>query len=160
MDHLVNINLKINGEDYNLNVKPNTLLLDLIRDEIGLTGTKRGCDTGECGACTVLIDGIAVNSCLLLAAEVDGKSITTIEGLSKDGQLDPLQETFIEEGAVQCGFCTPGMILSAKALLDKNPDPTEEEIKIAIAGNLCRCTGYKKIIQAISSAVIKMRRRK
>jgi len=159
MNQLVDINLKINGEDYKLNVKPNTLLLDLIRDEIGLTGTKRGCDTGECGACTVLIDGIAVNSCLVLAVEVGGKKITTIEGLSNNGKLHPIQETFIEEGAVQCGFCTPGMILSAKALLDKNPTPTEEEIKVAIAGNLCRCTGYKKIIKAISSAAEKMRRR-
>jgi len=159
MNQLVDINLKINGEDYKLNVKPNTLLLDLIRDEIGLTGTKRGCDTGECGACTVLIDGIAVNSCLVLAVEVGGKKITTIEGLSNNGKLHPIQEAFIEEGAVQCGFCTPGMILSAKALLDKNPTPTEEEIKVAIAGNLCRCTGYKKIIKAISSAAEKMRRR-
>ena len=158
MDHL--INLKINGEYYKLNVKPNILLLDLLRYDIGLTGTKRGCDTGECGACTVLIDGVAVNSCLVLAIEVDGKNILTIEGLVKNGKIHPLQEAFIEEGAVQCGFCTPGMLLSAKALLDKNPDPTEEEIKIAIAGNLCRCTGYKKIIQAISSAAIKMRRRK
>jgi len=160
MDRLANINLKINEEDYKLNVKPNTLLLDLIRNEIGLTGTKRGCDTGECGACTVLIDGVAVNSCLVLAIEVDGKNILTIEGLAKNGKIHPLQEAFIEEGAVQCGFCTPGMILSAKALLDKNPTPTEEEIKVAIAGNLCRCTGYKKIIKAISSAAEKMRGRK
>jgi len=159
MNQLVDINLKINGEDYKLKVKPNTLLLDLIRDEIGLTGTKRGCDTGECGACTVLIDGIPVNSCLVLAVEVNSKKITTIEGLSNNGQLHPLQEAFIEEGAVQCGFCTPGMILSAKALLDKNPTPTEQEIKVAIAGNLCRCTGYKKIIKAIISAAEKMRRR-
>jgi len=157
MDRL--INLKINGETYELNVKPNTLLLDLIRDEIGLTGTKRGCDTGECGACTVLIEGKAVNSCLVLAIEADGKNILTIEGLAKNGKVHPIQEGFIEEGAVQCGFCTPGMILSAKALLDENPNPTEEEIKKAIAGNLCRCTGYKKIIKAIISAAEKMRRR-
>lgn len=156
MDRLVN--LKINGEAYELNVKPNTLLLDLIRDEIGLTGTKRGCDTGECGACTVLIEGKSVNSCLVLAVEADGKNILTIEGLIKNGKLHPIQEAFIEEGAVQCGFCTPGMILSAKALLDTNPNPKEEEIKKAIAGNLCRCTGYTKIIKAIISAAKKMKK--
>lgn len=156
MDRLVN--LKINGEAYELNVKPNTLLLDLIRDEIGLTGTKRGCDTGECGACTVLIEGKPVNSCLVLAVEADGKNILTIEGLIENGKLHPIQEAFIEEGAVQCGFCTPGMILSAKALLDTNPNPKEEEIKKAIAGNLCRCTGYTKIIKAIISAAKKMKK--
>jgi len=155
MDRL--IKLEINGETYVLNVKPNTLLLDLIREEIGLTGTKRGCDTGECGACTVILEGEAVNSCLVLAVEADGKKITTIEGLAKEGNLHPLQEAFIKEGAIQCGFCTPGMILSAKALLDKNPNPTELEIKKAIAGNLCRCTGYTKIIKAILSASKKMR---
>jgi carbon-monoxide dehydrogenase small subunit len=157
MHHL--INLKINGETYKFNIKPNTLLLDLIRDEIGLTGTKRGCDTGECGACTVLIDGKPVNSCLVLAVEANGKNILTIEGLAENGQLHPLQEAFIEEGAVQCGFCTPGMLLSAKALLDANSNPKEEEIKKAIAGNLCRCTGYIKIIKAITSAAEKMKRR-
>jgi carbon-monoxide dehydrogenase small subunit len=157
MDH--SITLKINGETYQLNVKPNTLLLDLIRDEIGLTGTKRGCDAGECGACTILIEGKPVNSCLLLAVEVDGKDILTVEGLAKNGQLHPLQVTFAEEGAVQCGFCTPGLLLSAKALLDTNPNPTEEEIKTAIAGNLCRCTGYTKIIKAINSAAKKMQRK-
>jgi len=156
MDYL--INLKINGETYELNVKPNILLLDLIRDEIGLTGTKRGCDTGECGACTVIIEGKAVNSCLVLAVEADGKNIVTIEGLAKNGKPHPLQEAFTEEGAVQCGFCTPGMILSAKALLDKNINPTEEEIKRAIAGNLCRCTGYTKIIKAIYAAAKKMKK--
>ncbi len=150
------INLKINGETYELKVKPNILLLDLIRDEIGLTGTKRGCDTGECGACTVLIESKPVNSCLVLAVEADGKNILTIEGLTKNGKLHPIQEAFIEEGAVQCGFCTPGMILSAKALLDTNPNPKEEEIKKAIAGNLCRCTGYTKIIKAIISAAKKI----
>ena len=157
MHHL--INLKINGETYKFNIKPNTLLLDLIRDEIGLNGTKRGCDTGECGACTVLMDGKPVNSCLVLAVEADGKNILTIEGLAENGQLHPLQEAFIEEGAVQCGFCTPGMLLSAKALLDANSNPKEEEIKKAIAGNLCRCTGYIKIIKAITSAAEKMKRR-
>ena len=143
------INLKINGESYQLNVKPNILLLDLLREEIGLTGTKRGCGTGECGACTVLLEGRPVNSCLMLAVEANEKNVLTIEGLSRDGQLHPLQEAFIEEGAVQCGFCTPGMLLSAKALLDVNSNPKEEEIKKAIAGNLCRCTGYTKIVAAV-----------
>jgi len=157
MDH--SITLKINGEFYKLNVKSNVLLLDVIRDEIGLTGTKRGCDTGECGACTVLIEGEPVNSCLVLAIEVDGKDILTVEGLVKNGQLHPLQIAFVEEGAIQCGFCTPGVLLSAKALLNTNPNPTEEEIKTAIAGNLCRCTGYTKIIKAINSAAKKMQRK-
>ena len=157
MDH--SITLKINGEIYKLHVKPNALLLDVIRDEIGLTGTKRGCDTGECGACTILLEGKPVNSCLLLAIEADGKDILTVEGLAKNGQLHPLQVAFVEEGAVQCGFCTPGVLLSAKALLDINPNPTEEEIKTAIAGNLCRCTGYTKIIKAISAAAKKIQRK-
>ncbi|HNR65957.1 MAG TPA: (2Fe-2S)-binding protein [Atribacterota bacterium] len=156
MDNKINIKVNINGDDYSLEVEPNTLLLDLLRNKLGLTGTKLACGTGECGACTVIMDGLTVNSCLVLAAEVDGKNITTIEGLSKNGELHPLQESFIEEGAVQCGFCTPGMILSSKALLDKNPNPTDEEIKIAISGNLCRCTGYKKILKAIRSAAQKM----
>ena len=153
------INLKINGESYQLNVKPNVLLLDLIREEIGLTGTKRGCGAGECGACTVLLEGRPINSCLILAVEANEKNVITIEGLAKDGQLHPLQEAFIEEGAVQCGFCTPGMLLSAKALLDVNSNPQKEEIKKAIAGNLCRCTGYTKIIKAIISASEKMKRK-
>lgn len=153
------INLKINGESYQLNVKPNLLLLDLLRYDIGLTGTKRGCDTGECGACTVLLEGRPINSCLMLAVEANEKNILTIEGMAKDGKLHPLQEAFIEKGAVQCGFCTPGMLLSAKALLDANSNPQEEEIKKAIAGNLCRCTGYTKIIKAIISAAEKIKRR-
>ena len=153
------INLKINGETYQLNVKSNVLLLDLIRDNIGLTGTKRGCETGECGACTVLLDGKPVNSCLVLAVEANGRNVITIEGLSEDNKLHPLQEAFIEEGAVQCGFCTPGMLLSAKALLDVNSNPKEEEIKKAIAGNLCRCTGYTKIMKAIISAAEKIKRK-
>ena len=147
------INLKINGESYPLNVKPNLLLLDLLRDNLGLTGTKRGCDTGECGACTVLLEGKPINSCLMLAVEADGKNILTIEGLAKNGQLHPLQEAFIRTGAVQCGSCTPGMLLSAKALLDANSNPKEEEIKKAMAGNICRCTGYVKIIDAVNLAV-------
>ena len=153
------INLKINGEPYQLNVKPNILLLDLIREDIGLTGTKRGCETGECGACTVILDGKPVNSCLVLAVEANGRNVITIEGLSKDNKLHPLQEAFIEEGAVQCGFCTPGMLLSAKALLDVDSNPKEEEIKKAIAGNLCRCTGYTKIMKAIISAAEKIKRK-
>lgn len=156
MGNLINIKVNINDKYYDLKVKPNTLLLDLLRNELGLTGTKRGCDTGECGACTVIMDGLTVNSCMVLAAEVNGKNITTIEGLEKGGQLHPIQESFMEEGAIQCGFCTPGMVLSAKALLDKNPDPTDEEIRVAISGNLCRCTGYTKIIKAIKSAAQKM----
>jgi len=143
------INLKINGEPYEVSVKSNTTLLDLLRDEIGLTGTKKGCDTGQCGACTVLLDGKSINSCLVLAVDANGKEVLTIEGLASDGKLHPLQEAFIQEGAVQCGYCTSGMILSAKALLDENPTPKEEEVKKAIAGNLCRCTGYIRIVKAI-----------
>ena len=149
---MVSIELIINGESYSVSVKPNETLLDVIRDKVGLTGTKKGCDTGQCGACTVLMDGKPVPSCLVLAVDVKGQEITTIEGLAVDGQLHPIQEAFVSEGAVQCGYCTPGMILAAKALLDVNPNPTEQEIKEAIAGNLCRCTGYVKIIKAISSA--------
>jgi carbon-monoxide dehydrogenase small subunit len=145
------IHLKVNDEEYELEVGPQELLLDVIRDSLNLTGTKRGCDTGDCGACTIIMDGRAVNSCLILAVEADGKEILTIEGLAKNGTLHPLQKAFVEYGAIQCGFCTPGMILSAKALLDENPDPSEEEIRRAIAGNLCRCTGYTKIVQAIKA---------
>lgn len=152
------IQLKVNGEEYKLEVKSNDTLLDVIRDRLSLTGTKRGCDTGDCGACTVLLEGRPVNSCLVLAIEADGKEVITIEGLTKEGKLDLVQEAFIEQGAIQCGFCTPGMVLSAKALLDENRNPTESEIKTAIAGNLCRCTGYVKIVKAISSAAEKMRK--
>lgn len=145
------LHLKVNDEEYRLEVEPQELLLDVIRDKLNLTGTKRGCGTGDCGACTIIIDGKAVNSCLMLAIEADGKEIITIEGLAKKEQLHPLQEAFVQHGAIQCGYCTPGMILSAKALLDENSDPTEEEIRKAIAGNLCRCTGYTKIFQAIKA---------
>lgn len=151
------IQLKVNGEMYEVSVKPNETLLDVIRYKLELTGTKKGCDTGQCGSCTVLLDGKPVNSCLILALEAHGKEILTIEGLAKNGQLHPLQEAFIQEGAVQCGYCTPGMLLSAKALLDENPTPTEEEVKEAIAGNLCRCTGYVKIVTAILAGAEKMR---
>ena len=149
---MVSIELKINGEIHAVSIKPNETLLDVLRDKIGLTGTKKGCDTGQCGACTVLLDGKPVPSCLMLAIDVKNSEIVTIEGLAQNGSLHSLQEAFVNEGAVQCGYCTPGMILSAKALLDQNPNPTEGEIKEAISGNLCRCTGYVKIIQAISSA--------
>lgn len=150
------IEFTINGERRKLTVKPNELLLNVIREDLGLTGTKYGCGTGECGACTVLIDEEPVLSCLTLAITVDKKKVTTIEGIGTDENPHPLQQTFVETGAIQCGFCTPGMILSAKALLDKNPNPTEDEIKRAIEGNLCRCTGYIKIIEAIKLASVRM----
>lgn len=149
---MISIELKINAEIYEVSVKPNETLLDVLRDKIGLTGTKKGCDTGQCGTCTVLLDGKPVPSCLMLAVDVKDKDILTIEGLAENGRLHPLQEAFVKEGSVQCGYCTPAMILSAKALLDENPGPTEQEIKEAIAGNLCRCTGYVKIVKAISTA--------
>jgi carbon-monoxide dehydrogenase small subunit len=143
------IQFKVNDDLISLEVEAHWTLLRVIRDELGLTGTKEGCGEGDCGACTVLVEDRAVNSCLILAIDVDGKAITTIEGLTQGDELHPLQKAFIEKGAVQCGFCTPGMILTAKALLDQNPHPTEEEIRFAIAGNLCRCTGYAKIVEAI-----------
>ncbi len=143
------LQLKINGEDYDLYAEPWKLLRDVLRDELELTGTKEGCTTGNCGACTVLLDGKAVKSCLVLACQATGKEIVTIEGLGKNGELHPLQQAFIDHFAVQCGFCTPGMILSAKALLDENPNATEEDIKHSLHGNLCRCTGYVKIFDAI-----------
>lgn len=156
MKHLIDI--KVNGETYEIAVDPRETLLDAIRDDIGLTGTKKGCDMGQCGTCTVIFDGKAVNSCLVLAVEAKGKDILTIEGLAKGTKLHPIQEAFINHGAIQCGFCTPGMIMSAKALLDENPNPTEEEVKKAVAGNLCRCTGYIKILEAIQAVAHKGRR--
>ena len=146
------IKFTVNGEWYEIYTEPWKTLLDVLREELGITGVKSGCREGECGACTVLIDGKAVNSCLMLALQADGKEITTIEGLSKGETLHPLQQSFIDHFAVQCGFCTPGMILSAKALLDRNPSPSEEEIRVALSGNLCRCTGYVKIIEAVLAA--------
>jgi len=150
------VGLTVNGTLYELSVRPWEALLEVIRDKLGLTGAKEGCGLGECGACTVIMDGKTVNSCLVLAAEADGKQITTIEGLTDGDKLHPIQEAFIEYGGLQCGFCTPGMIMSAKALLDENPNPSEEEIRRGIAGNLCRCTGYTKIIEAITSAAKNM----
>jgi carbon-monoxide dehydrogenase small subunit len=145
------IRLNVNDKDYEIAVKPNQTLADVIRDEIGLTGTKKGCEVGECGTCTVILDGKPVNSCLVLAVQADGRNILTIEGLETDQGLHPIQQSFVEKGAVQCGFCTSGMILSAKSLLDRNPDADETEIRSAISGNLCRCTGYQKIVEAIAS---------
>lgn len=146
------LHFRLNGETIQAGVEPWWTLLKLIREEFGLTGTKEGCGYGECGACTVLMDGVAVNSCLVLAVQAEGKDIVTIEGLAnEEGELHPLQKAFIQEGAIQCGFCTPGMILSAKALLDRNRHPTEEQIEKAMVGNLCRCTGYVKIIEAVHS---------
>ena len=146
------IAVTVNGEKYQLDIKPHRLLLELLRDDLGLTGTKEACGLGDCGACTVLLDGKAVNSCLILAVDVHQKAVMTIEGCSNNQGLDSLQESFIKMGAIQCGFCTPGMILSAKALLNENPKPNISEIKEGIAGNICRCTGYKKIIEAIKVA--------
>ncbi len=143
------IALTVNKQDRELLVDTRQTLLDVLRYEMGLTGTKEGCGDGNCGSCTVLLDGKAVNSCLVFAVEADGQQITTIEGLSEQGTLHPLQQAFIDEGAVQCGFCTPGMILTAKAFLDSNPRPTEAQVRLAIAGNLCRCTGYDRIVRAI-----------
>ena len=146
------ISFVFNGNPMKMVIEDHWTLLHLIREELGYTGTKEGCGSGECGACTVIVDGAAVNSCLYLAAEIDGKQLTTIEGLAAaDGTLHPLQKSFVENGGIQCGFCTPGMILSAKALLDKTPNASEEEIKEAIAGNLCRCTGYVQIIDSIKA---------
>ena len=145
------IRLIINGKSYKVSVKASETLLDVIRDELRLTGTKKGCDVGDCGTCTVLIDGIPVSSCLVLAVDAKEREITTIEGLAEGENLHPIQKAFVEEGAIQCGFCTPGMILTAKALLDENPHPGREQIRDAISGNLCRCTGYRKIVSAIES---------
>ena len=146
------ISITVNGKAYEISIPPWRTLLEVIREDLKLTGTKEGCGLGECGACTVIMDGQTVNSCLVLATEADGKQITTIEGLADGEKLHPLQQAFVDHGGLQCGFCTPGMIMSAKALLDKNPHPTEDEIKRGIAGNLCRCTGYAKIIESIKAA--------
>lgn len=146
------VNARINGEDHELYTDPHRTLLEVVRDSIGLTGTKEGCGTGDCGACTVLLDGKPVNSCLVLIPEADGHEVTTIEGVATEGRLHPVQQAFVSESGLQCGICTPGMVLSAVALLRRNPEPTEEEIRYAIAGNLCRCTGYDKIVRAIEVA--------
>ncbi len=154
------ISFTINGEKRNVETDPDTRLLDLIRNDLGLTGAKEGCGKGECGACTVIMNGRLVASCLVLAPQADGAEITTVEGLSTGDELHPVQQAFIESGAVQCGFCTPGMVLAGKKLLDENPDPTEEEIRRGLSGNLCRCTGYEKIIEAVKIAAKKMKKQR
>ena len=146
------IRFRLNGETTVCETDGSVRLLDLLREDLHLTGTKEGCGEGECGACTVLLDGKAVNSCLIPAPSVDGKDVTTIEGLSRDGELHPVQRAFIETGAVQCGFCTPGFVVATVALLNETPDPSEEEIRAGLEGNLCRCTGYAKIIEAVKKA--------
>ena len=145
--------LKVNGEDYEIDIEPNKLLLHALREEVGLTGTKEGCSIGVCGACSVIGDGRLVSSCLTLAIACQGKEITTIEGLAKDGKLHPVQQAFLEYGGFQCGICTPGQIIAAKALLDQNPNPSEEEVKEWMSGNLCRCTGYYKILESVMAVV-------
>lgn len=146
------IAFRVNGDQYELAIEPWETLLDVLRERLGLTGTKKGCDEGDCGACTILMDGRAVNSCLILAVQAEGKEIVTIEGLSNGSDLHPVQQAFVEQGAIQCGYCTPGMVMSAVHLLQKNPKPSESQIRCAIAGNLCRCTGYVKIVAAIKAA--------
>lgn len=151
----VELQLRVNGEDYTLTVPVNKTLLQVIREDLGLMGTKEGCAEGECGACTVLLDGKAVTSCIVLAKEANGCEVVTVEGLAENGKLSLLQQAFIDEGAVQCGFCTPGMLLSAQGLLNENPIPTEEEIRKGIEGNICRCTGYTRIVKAIKKASLR-----
>ncbi len=145
------LTLTVNGQEYELYINPKTLLVEAIRDHIGLTGTKRGCDTVSCGACTVMINGMSVKACSVLAMQADGARITTVEGLEVNGKLAPIQEAFLDQGAYQCGFCAPGMLMSAQALLNENPNPTEWEIREGIEGNICRCTGYNSIVRAIES---------
>ena len=146
------VHYTINGRRHEAYIEPNRTLLEVVRDELRLTGAKEGCGTGDCGACSMIVNGKLVTSCLMLAPQAEGAEILTIEGLAQDGQLHPVQEAFIEQGAVQCGFCIPGMILAGKALLDENPRPSQQEIREAIAGNLCRCTGYTRIVEAIAAA--------
>lgn len=146
------LSLTVNGEEYRLQVEPRRTLLEVLREDLNLTGARRGCEENFCGACTVLLDGMAVHSCSVLAVQANGREVSTIEGLAIDGRLHPLQEAFVEHGAIQCGYCTPGMVMSALAFLSKNPRPTDEEVLQALVGNLCRCTGYVKIVQAIQSA--------
>ena len=145
------LKLKVNGQEYEVYLNPKTLLVEVIRDHIGLTGTKRGCETVSCGACTVMVDGMAVKSCAVLAVQVEGRNVTTAEGLEKNGKLAPIQKAFLDHGAYQCGFCTPGMLMSCEAFLEENPAPTKEEIREGIEGNICRCTGYNSIVRAVEA---------
>jgi len=151
------IRITVNGKPYELSVRPHATLLEVIREDLGLTGTKEGCGVGECGACTVIMNGKSVNACLVLAPEADGKEITTIEGLADGDKLDPIQQAFYEIGGLQCGFCTPGMIMSTKALLADKPEPTDQEIRKGLEGNFCRCTGYTKIFESVREASRKSR---
>jgi carbon-monoxide dehydrogenase small subunit len=157
---VMTIKLNVNDEEYTVITSPEKTLLRALREDLGLTGTKKGCETGECGMCTVLMDGKAVDSCLVLAVAAEGKKIVTIEGLCNGGVLHPLQEAFLRYGAIQCGYCTPGLIMSAKGLLDQNSDPNDDEIRHALAGNLCRCTGYTKILEAVRKGAEAVRRAK
>ena len=150
------IKVKVNGKNFELSVKPNELLLNVLRDKLGLSGTKYGCGTGDCGACTVLINDEPMLSCLTLAATVDGAEVTTIEGMATNGKLHPIQEAFVKHGAIQCGFCIPGIVMMAKSFLDENPSPTDEEIKESLKGHMCRCTGYVNIIRAIKAASLEI----
>ena len=145
------LTLTVNGEPRELLIDPRRTLLDVLRNDLDLRGAHRGCDSGDCGACTVLVDGLPVTSCMMLAADCDGADVLTVEGVSPNGDLHPVQRALVEKGSIQCGFCTPGMVMAAIALLDENPHPTEEEVRIGLAGNLCRCTGYKKIVEAVLS---------
>lgn len=153
----LHLKFNLNGREVSTKIRPNLLLVDLLRDVLNLKGTKVGCREGECGACTVLVNGEPVNSCILPAMKVSGQSVTTIEGLSKEDELDPIQEAFVDEGAIQCGFCTPAMVLTAKALLEKNPHPDESQIRQSLSGVLCRCTGYRKIVKAVQKASLNRR---
>ena len=148
--------MKVNGEHIEVAIEPSAMLIDVLRDQLSLTGAKEACGKGECGACTVILDGMAVSSCITPAMKAMNKEVLTIEGLGKPGKLHPIQEAFIEHGAIQCGYCTPGMVLAAKVVLDKNPNPTEKEIRVGLSGNLCRCTGYVKIVEAVLAAAKKM----
>jgi carbon-monoxide dehydrogenase small subunit len=150
------LNLTVNGKAHQVLINPNKTLSQVLREDLGLTGTKQGCGVGDCGSCTVLLDGQTVNSCLVLGLSTEGREVHTIESLAKGNELHPIQDAFVQAGAIQCGFCSPGMILSAKALLDKNQSPTEDEIRQGLAGNLCRCTGYQKIVDAVMNASQKM----
>lgn len=157
MSKKIHVEFTVNGDEYDCLAEPQQTLLDALRDELMLTGTKEGCATGDCGACSVMVDGRLVCSCLVLAAEADGSKVETIEGMAKNGELHPLQQKFLEINGLQCGICTPGVLVAAKALLDQNPDPDETEIRYWLAGNLCRCTGYDKIIRAVMAAAEEMR---